>query len=225
MTKIDTIIWDLDGTLIDSFAIYSDILAEVLKQHGLPVPSAKMISHNYHGRLNDSINDALGGIEEKQLTQIVKDFVTIQPQYYQVIEHHLFPDALDLAKRAKAADIYQVIVTNREHIDRLEASPRSIVERSSLKPLIDKVICGDDGQHRKPKPEVLDSLTAKRLLAPESTLIIGDQYVDAELARNLNAKAILVDRTGKGVVHIDRLGDDHSSFLTIVKSLADVEVS
>ncbi len=78
---------------------------------------------------------------------------------------------------------------------RLNASPRSIIERSKLNGIIDMVICGDDSQHRKPHPEVIAPLINGGEIVPERTVVVGDQFVDAEFARNIGSKALVVSRS------------------------------
>lgn len=219
-----SIIWDLDGTLIDSFGIYTEVLAEILPQYGWPMPPEQTLIENYHGSLTDTISNVLGGVEPDELESIIQDFLQAQNGHYEIIDHHFYPDALEFAKRAHSKGLFQAIVTNRNHMGRLNASPLSIVERSVLKDLIDTVVCGDDTEHRKPSAAVVDTLLAEGKIIPEETVVIGDQYVDAELARNLGAKAILVNRGTQPIAHLDRLGKNWQNDVQIVRSLNEVTV-
>lgn len=222
-TGIKTIIWDLDGTLLDSFGIFVTAMEEILPHHGIDFPGEDIIAANYHG----SLQDAVRGSVQRELTAeeenaIIVEFLSLQDSQYEIIEGHLFKDAEALVARAHAAGIRQVLVTNRDHEGRNNASPRSIVAHSELKKYIDLVICGDDSEHRKPKPAVLGDFAAG--LVPEETLVIGDQYVDAEFAYNLGSAAILVTRNGQQPHHLDKLKHDWQSHVTLVQTLDDVAV-
>lgn len=219
-----SLIWDLDGTLLDSFGVFQEVLAEILPTHDLLLPPLEVLVNNYHGSLADSISNALGGLEEPELKALVQDFLTAQNSHYEVIEHHIFPDALRLAQRANKRGLTQILVTNRDHEGRLLASPKSIVERSALKSLIDVIICGDDSEHRKPKPEVIGDLLEEGGLNPELTIVIGDQFVDGEFARNLGTKAVLVSRNNEQIAHMNKLGTDWQDYINIVDSLDAVTV-
>lgn len=211
--------------MIDSFGLYGEILAGILPKHGLEMPSVEIMAKNYHGSLKDSISHALGGgIVDELVNQLVHEFVAEQNEHYEIIEHHLFPDAVDLARRAHDCSITQVVVSNRDHTGRLNASPRSIVDRSELAGKIDDVVCGDDSVHRKPKPEVVEHLLANGVVVPETTVVIGDQFVDALFAKSLGARAILVCRDRPEPEHMDRLGTDWHEYVTIVDSLNKVDV-
>lgn len=219
-----TIVWDLDGTLIDSFGIFTEVLAEVVPSYGRDMPTAEIIRQNYHGSLDDAISNVMGGLGPDELDAIVADFLRLQEVHYNVIEHHFYPDALHLAQRAHEAEIFQALVTNRNRRSQLFASPQSIVARSALSGLMGVIICGDDTEYRKPKPEVVGALLSSGLLVPAETVVIGDQFVDAVLARNLGAKAILVNRGDEQIAHMDRLGEDWESEVQIVGSLDEVDI-
>lgn len=220
MKNKELVIWDLDGTVLDSFGIYCDLLAKVAPLHGFEVPAPEILRANFHGSLEDSINQALGGMAEQKLTDVVEDFLELQDAEYEVVEDHLFADALMLMKRAHSEGAGNILVTNREHAGRLKASPRHIVETTELAKYIDMVICGDDSQHRKPKPEVLGGLR----IVPEHTVVIGDQYVDAQFAHNLGAHGILVARGGEQPANLQMLEYDWGNSLIIVPSLHDIEL-
>lgn len=218
------VIWDLDGTILNSFDIFAGILNKILSPYDFDIPEKQVLAANYHGILTESIQSALGGnIPEATMDMLLADFLRVQNDYYDNVDQQLFPDAIDLVKRLHAADVFQILVTNRFHKGRLSASPRNIVRRSSLNKKIDVVLCGDDGPYRKPDSRVIDHYIQSGIMSGEHTVVIGDQFVDAEFARNLGAKAILVSRDGSPIPHIDKLGD-YKSDITVVKSLDQVIV-
>ncbi len=63
----------------------------------------------------------------------------------------------------------------------------------------------------------------KHSINPDSLLVIGDQHVDAELAVNLGARALLVRRNGD-IPHLDELDPKHDK-LIIVDDLHDVVIT
>ncbi|MGB4759193.1 MAG: HAD hydrolase-like protein [Candidatus Saccharimonadales bacterium] len=223
--NIRTVLWDLDGTLLNSMAVFEEVLAEILPEFNLAVPSHKVVSKNFHGNLQESMAVMLG-LRAEELRPIIDKFLSVQNNHYEVIDHHLCPDAVGLAKRFHLAGMRQILVTNREHTGRLQASPRSIVANSELTKYIDTVICGDDSEHRKPKPEVLGDLFTNGDFVPESTMVIGDQFVDGEFALSLGVKAILVSRQETGeILHAERLVGNWRSTIEVVRTLEDVQVA
>lgn len=219
MSKIETMIWDLDGTMLDSFGIFTDVLSQIAPKYGYDIPSIENMQANFHGTLEDSIQHSLGLVSSEEVQPLIAKFLTVQDTHYEVIEDHLFKDAVNLAQRAHAAGVRNILVTNRDHAGRLKASPRHIVEHSSLKFLFDVVICGDDSVHRKPRPEVLGARIGS--IDPETTLVIGDQFVDAQFAHNLTAQGILVSRGGEPV-NLHMLDYDWQGSLQIIRSLDEI---
>jgi len=216
--NFETIIWDLDGTLINSFEIFCEVLEETARRNKLAVPDKSAMFHNFHGSLEDSIKHSLGLSDHEPMGALVVDFLKVQEKYYEHPDDHLFADALGLAKRAHSAGLRQILVTNRAHADRGNASPRHIVENTQLKGMIGTIVCADEVAFRKPDARVLDGVE----FSVSGTLVIGDQFVDAELAHNLGVHAVIADRIGQGIAHIDTLPD--AANFSVVKSLDEVMV-
>lgn len=221
--KTSTVIWDLDGTLLDSFGIHVDIMTQILPKYGFPVPTTAMLAHHFHGRLEESIRGVVGNIDEKQFAALVRDFLAIDNQYIQDITHHLFVDSIALAKRAHEWGARQILVTNRSHgVDRGMASPRNMVQGSILREYIDTVICGDEVEIRKPNPQVLGDILQD--IVPEETLVIGDQFVDAQFAGNLGGRAVLINRYEGKIAHLEQLPEGWQNYTAIVRSLHDARL-
>ena len=222
LTKnIDTIIWDLDGTILDSFGVVVDVWNQVLPKHGFSTHTPDDVMYHYHGTLEETVVGLTGGTAtDEQIAAMLKDFMVIDNDYIQDVDHHLFIDAVALSLHAHKAGLRQILVTNRAHgIERGNASPRTLIQNSRLRDCITTIFCGDETGYHKPDPRTLGELAQS--IDPARTVTIGDQYKDAEFARELGANSILVDR-GSGIVHLDRLGDGWEQHVTIVHSLSDV---
>jgi phosphoglycolate phosphatase-like HAD superfamily hydrolase len=210
------IVWDFDGTLINSFEVYRTIVSNSLRKRGLAVPSKETFLIHNHGLLHDSIRD-VSDISESLAKELTDEFLAEEDVFYEKSDQLLFADAVNFAKRAHEKGITQLLVTNRGHQGRTVASPRYIIANSELKDLISLVVAGDDSTFRKPDKRVLDVVTGYDF--SRDVLVIGDQFVDAELAHNLNADAILVQRHDK-FAHAEKL----KKHAQIVMSLDDVAI-
>lgn len=222
LRAVDTIIWDLDGTLLDTFGFTLDILREVMPKHGFPAPSKEDLAKNYHGTMRDVFSGLVFEATDEQLDALLQDFMALDDEYIQHPDNHVFEDSVRLAKRAHKAGIRQIVVSNRAHgtgRDRKLASPRNIIEASCLAGCIDQVVCGDEVDERKPERGAVDGV----LKDGAKVLVIGDQFVDAEFARNLSGRAVLICRDGEPV-HLDRLRDGWQDHVDIVKSLDEVTI-
>lgn len=227
-TDIDTIVWDLDGTLLDSFGIYQECLNTALCESGRPEAPEHILRHNHHGTMEEALAGVLGDMGENateaEMAKILEHFFILDNAYIKDADHHLFEDAIDLAERAHKAGKKQIIVTNRAHgVDRQNGSPRNIVQNSRLRHVISDVLCGDESPYRKPRRQVLEARFGAGLSALGNIVVIGDQFVDAEFARNIGCQSVLVKRTD-AIAHLDKL-IDWETYVQIVPSLRSVEVA
>lgn len=226
-SDVQTIVWDLDGTLLDSFGIYRDCLNEVLRKLGRPEIHEQIFRNNHHGFIEDSIADVLREAgqptTQAELAEIIKQFYVLDNAYIADVDHHLFEDAVSLAERAHKAGKRQLVVTNRPHgTDRGNGSPRNLVANSRLRDFASDVLCGDDSDFRKPHREFLEARFGSDLAELGKIVVIGDQFVDAEFAHNIGCNAILVTRAGE-ITHLERLGN-WQDYVQIVPSLRDVNM-
>lgn len=227
-SDIQTIIWDLDGTLLDSFSVYQDCLNKVLRGHGRPEVSEQIYRNNHHGFIEDAIvgvlNEANQKYTEEELARIIHDFYKLDNAAISEVNSYIFTDAIRLAEHAHQSGKRQIIVTNRPHgINRGNGSPRTLIANSSMRALFSAIICGDDSQHKKPHRKILEKHFGPSLAELGKAIVIGDQFVDAEFARNIGCGAILVTRTTE-IAHLAQL-KDWQNHTHIVPSLDNVQLS
>lgn len=217
--KPEVMIWDLDGTMLNSFGIYSSIVTQVSAEWEIPEPSPESLRHNFHGRLEESIGNTIN-LTGSDLEKFVDHFLEVQESYYEHPADHLYSDALRLAQQGNSIGVKQIIVTNREHQFRGKASPFYFVGHTLLKELIDNVITADTTDFRKPDPRVIAHYVPTQG-NDRRLLVIGDQHVDAQFARNLGAPAVIVNRHLDDVPHMHTVGDGLSP-IHEVESLDEV---
>lgn len=191
LASFKTVIWDLDGTVLDSYKISLEIWTEVLKNIGIEL-DPQNLRRNYHDTLRGTGRAIIGpDVSEDVLDDLLTDFMVRDNNYIQDVDQHLFKDAVELSRKAKDLGHRQIIVTNRAHgQDRGNASPRTLIDNSIIRDCIDTILCGDEVSVRKPDANVLGNIQYN----PETTLVIGDQRVDAEFAHNLGATALVIGR-------------------------------
>ena len=223
ITGVQAIAWDLDGTLLDSFGVYTNILTEVMQTRGVEMPSPDVLAQHYHGTLDESIQNALGLATLEEADEIVSHFLSIQDKHYGDPDSHLFTDAVQLAEAAANQELPQLIITNRHHERRGSASPRAIVAGSVLASFIHEIRCGDEVTHTKPDRRSIEDWLETENIPPEELLVIGDQWPDAQLAENFGARALLVHRGGT-IPHIEELVKTMGKRLMIVADLTEVSL-
>jgi len=220
--NVKGIVWDLDGTLLDSFTEFENIINVIARENGYTIPSHEDMLENYHGSLSDTIKKVLGIDSAEELDKVTESFVEKEAKLNSSdIESQLYKDAVTLASHAGELHIHQLIVTNRAHKDGGAASPRNIIAATTLADYIHDVNPGDEVDYRKPDSRSMGDWMDRYKLSPEEVIVIGDQHVDAQLAINIGARAILINRNGT-IPHIDSLTDNNN--VTIVDNLEEVEI-
>lgn len=221
-----TVIWDLDGTLLNSFNILESLIDEISADFGVVAPTQEVLLSNFHGTLRDTFDGVFQGqLSQQAINAFEQCFLTRQDSRYARVDEHLLTDAVDLSSRLTKSGITQILVTNRNHKAQGRASPRSIVEHSLLNKHIEHVICGDDSELRKPDRRVVEGLLGDLGVTRSEVVIIGDQHVDAQFALNLGCTGIIVSRGGAGFAHDKLSHTNWQQHITVVDGLEDVHIT
>jgi phosphoglycolate phosphatase len=189
------IVFDLDGTLIDSRRDLADAAnALIVERGGQPLPEAAV------GRM---VGEGAGVLVRRALTAagLPTDAASL-PRFLELYDDRLLEttrayDGIPQALDALAADAVLAVLTNKP----LAPSLR-ILQALGLSRLIAATIGGDSEFPRKPDPSSLRHLMASYGAAPGSTVLVGDSWVDLETARAAGA-AICLARYGFGYAGVD----------------------
>ena len=179
------IVFDLDGTLIDSVRDIADSVNDVLTGYGAgPLPVGAVASMVGSGA-RKLVERAL---EARRLTAPVDDALqSFREAYDRRLTVHTRPypgvaDALrDVARRARLA-----VLTNKP-----EAPARRLLEAFGLSRRFDWVIGGDGAFPRKPDPAGLRHLMQEAGVAAGAAVLVGDSPVDVETARRAGVRLCL----------------------------------
>jgi phosphoglycolate phosphatase len=199
------VLFDLDGTLVDSApdiaAAVNELLAsEGLAPHSLPAVRG-MIGHGLE-KLVERAFAAHG---------IVLDQAALRGRHAAMADiyaHHLTdlttlrPGAHEALRATRRSGALRAVVTNKP-----EGFTRSILAHFDLLDAMQAVIGGDSGYPKKPAPDM--PLAACRGLGapPDQTVLVGDSPADLAAARAAGIACVLV-RGGYCDRPVDELGAD-----------------
>lgn len=176
------VIFDLDGTLIDSELFYLNLLLEFLKRKGMVLPFEKACktvgAHN--SPIWENVARAHGGsISGKTLRQEYKDeferkFRDRELDYSQM----QFADVLPVLEKLRADGVRMAIASSSS-----DKIIRRVVEQQNWERFFPVLVSGDNFRKSKPDPEIY-RYTMKQLgTAPEETLVVEDSTYGIEAGK------------------------------------------
>lgn len=199
--KVKAVIFDLDGTLIDTKEadIYS--LIDALKMNNLYIDyeKAKFV---FGKRDEDFLQETFPFLSLEQIKRIVmlKQQLFLS-KFKKLIKLHR--GAYELLSWLKSLGKIIIIVTT---------SPKSLaqelVHKTHLDKYIDLLVTANDVKHLKPHPEPILYALNKFNLKAQDTLMIGDSVTDVIVAKKLNIKIIAVATGVNSVYELKREGAD-----------------
>lgn len=176
MTPKLAIIFDLDGTLIDSAADLHAACVKMLKQENVATPSLeKVISYIGNGvpkLVERAMNDA--EIPMSEHSRLIRAFMKFYNQDPATLTT-LYPNLRALLDSLIAKGHRLAVCTNKP-----EAPARLILDMLDIEFYFDVVVGGDTLDQKKPDPAPL--LHVLKLLDTDRCLYVGDSEVDAETA-------------------------------------------
>jgi len=171
----DLLIFDLDGTLVDSAADIARALNATLVEAGLPTHSVESVIRMVGAGASQLVERAVGPIEPSRARELTVKFrarYTEEP----VIDTRMYPGVAETM--AALGKFTKAVVTNKP--GRLA---RTILTELGLAHYFMAVLGEDDVARRKPDPEGVDRLRALAGAPRERVLLVGDSPVDAATAQ------------------------------------------
>lgn len=180
---IRCVLFDLDGTTIDTNELIIATLQHVLREHcGLEL-TREMIIPQMGGPLTDQLRHFTGW---EEVADLVKAY-----RAYNYARHDemvtLFPGVLDTVKRLYEAGLKIGIVTNKAR-----ASTARVLDHFGLRPYVGSVVTIEDVERPKPHPEPMHKAMRELGVKPEETVMVGDSPFDLLAARAAGVMAVAV---------------------------------
>jgi phosphoglycolate phosphatase len=201
----EAILFDLDGTLIDSAPDIAAAANELLAEDGLGPLTVTQVRAMVGNGIRTLVERAYAACGEP-LAGGARD--ARHARMMDIYAHHLtnlttlMPGAADALAAWHGAGAKIAVVTNKP-----EAFSRLILAHFGLTPFIDLVVGGDTGPARKPSPDMLLHALTQFGVEPSGALMIGDGPADIDAARAANVRSVAVSG-GYMAVSVEALGAD-----------------
>lgn len=174
-------IWDLDGTLLDSYKAILSGIEETYAQFSIPFDKEKVRAFI----LKYSVQDLLVQVAEERGLDVDKiNQVRAQSLAEKNAQVVLMPGAREVLAWADQQGIQQFVYTHKGD------NALTILRDLGLDAYFTEILTSQSGFARKPSPEAATYLIDKYHLNPEQTYYIGDRTLDIEFAQNSAIQSI-----------------------------------
>lgn len=175
------VMFDLDGTLLDTAAEIADAVNRTLAEFGRPPVSGEQvrnwIGHGTGWLMRQAWTSSAGQPNEEEWHRVMTRF----------IEHYFdcagtsstpYPYVLETLAELKSLGVMRAIVTNKE-----QRFTARILAKHGMADTFDLVICGDTLDVKKPDPAVLAHCMHSLGQAAGECLFVGDSEIDVATAK------------------------------------------
>ena len=175
MNRPDLMIFDLDGTLIDSMRDLAVAINFMRSQYGLPEVSVDTAKTFVGNGAKTLVRRALGDEREADFDAALRCY----REYYaahQLVYTRLYPGVAEGLAELRRSGVVLAVATNKPSSNAL-----AILDGLGVKELLAEVCGGDSGLPLKPEPDVL--LHLKKRFNARVCWMAGDHYTDLEAGR------------------------------------------
>jgi HAD superfamily hydrolase (TIGR01509 family) len=192
MSAVRAVLWDMDGTLIDSEEFHWISWRDTMAEEGIPITHEQFLSS--FGQRNDTILPKwLGAASTPQRIERISN--AKEELYRDLIRKHgmsPLPGVFDWVRRLHEEGWLQAIAS---------AAPRPnievVVESLETAHYFQANVSAEDVQKGKPDPEVYLLAASRVGASPDRSIVVEDAAAGVEAARSAGMRSIGVSRNGK----------------------------
>ena len=182
------VLFDLDGTLVDSAADLQATLSRLLREYGLRPLSLDEVKAK--------IGDGVAKLVERAFIATGGDLDKVDAaarRFLALYEGHAaaltvaYPGVRDTLMQLQAQGLILAVVTNKPL-----AATQEILAALDLARFFAAVVGGDSAARRKPHPDPIMKALADAGLKADEAIMVGDNYHDIEAAHAAGVEAIIV---------------------------------
>jgi phosphoglycolate phosphatase len=183
--QFDLIVFDWDGTLMDSTAIIVKCIQAAAKDLGLPIPDKREAAYVIGLGMMDAMQAVLPGVDPKFIPRMVERY-----RYHYLTQDQdltLFDGTREMLDDLAQQGYFLAIATGKSRVGLNRA-----LDQVKLLSSFDATRCADE-TFSKPHPAMLQELTRELGQDLRRTLMIGDTTHDLQMAINAGATGLAVE--------------------------------
>jgi len=198
LNRVRGVLFDADGTLIDSTFLHTVCWWQAFRQHDYDVPMA--LVHRSVGMGADNlVEHVLGSLEDVDLESLSASHDAIYSTHWPALRP--LPGARDLVRRCSEAGLRTVLASSAK--DRELAVLREVLAADEA---IDLATSASDASSSKPDPDIVEVALRKAELDPSEALFIGDAVWDVHASRKLGVACIGLECGGTSAAELLEAG-------------------
>jgi phosphoglycolate phosphatase len=192
------IVFDWDGTLMDSTTGITVAIREAARDMGLPVPSREQASHVIGLGLQDSLRRAVPSLPAEKYMEFVDHYRT--HFHAQQKSMALFPGVRELLALLQEKGHRLAVATGKSRRGLDQA-----LQATGLTPAFSATRCADE-TNPKPHPAMLLELMSEMALENRDLLMVGDTSHDLGMAESAGVDAVAVGYGAHPIESLSALG-------------------
>ncbi len=175
------VIWDLDGTLIDSYTLIVDSLYSIVKSYGSSYSKEEI----YKFSKEKSVKEFIESFSKDN----DNNYENIHSKYKELVSKgesslKTTPNAIEILTTLTNSNVQNFIYTHKG------TSTLDVLKALNMDKFFVEVITGQSGFKRKPEPEAIDYLVEKYSLDKKHTYYVGDRSIDVECGNNASINSV-----------------------------------
>lgn len=182
--QFDLIVFDWDGTLMDSTATIVKCIQAAAKDLALPVPAREQAAHVIGLGLGEAMQVAMPNVDPKYYPRLVERY-----RYHYLAKDHeltLFDGVPEMLQDLSQQGFFLAVATGKSRVGLNRA-----LNAAGLLSTFDATRCADE-TFSKPHPAMLQELTRELGQDLRRTVMIGDTTHDLMMAQNAGSSGIAV---------------------------------
>ncbi len=195
--RFDLLVFDWDGTLLDSTMAIVEAVQAACRDLGLAEPSDEHARQVIGLGLAEALRHSAPALSEDRFPQMIERY-----KYHYLSHDHelnLFDGAFELIAELHSAGFLLAVATGKGRM----GLNRAMIN-SGLGTYFSASRCADEC-FSKPHPQMLEELMSEFLISPERTLMIGDTTHDLQMAINAGVAGLGVAYGAHSVKALDSL--------------------
>lgn len=198
--KYKAVIFDMDGTILNTLEDLKNATNYSLRQFGMPERSLEEVRMFVGNGIRKLVERAVpAGTPKEKIDQVLDVFL----EYYEIHSADNtspYPGILELVEKLKKSGIKTAVSTNKADV------PAQELGREYFNGIFDLIVGQQDGLKVKPAPDSVNKILSILDIQKKDAIYIGDSDVDVQTAKNSGLDFIGVSWGFRGREFLEKNG-------------------